>query len=184
MGRNSPKIKDLRVQKGLSMNELAKRTGFSKSYLSHIENLKREPTIGTLMKIARVLEVNVLSLLGGEPATDEDKSFVVVRSAERQTIVNPSNAGDAVYESITFKMKDRLMDGYIVTVNARFVEQPRAHEGHELAYILEGKQEFVYDGKSLMLEEGDCCYFDASKPHHARSIDGKGSKALVIFTVK
>lgn len=58
-----------------------------------------------------------------------------------------------------------------------------AHEGEELIFIIEGKQEFVYDGKSQIFEEGDCCYFDSSKVHYARSIGEKKSKALVVFTM-
>ena len=81
-------------------------------------------------------------------------------------------------------MKDRLMDSYIVTTAFDFPKNPGAHEGQELIFVLEGTQELVYDGKSRILEEGDCCYFDSSKPHYGKSIGEKMSKALVVFTAK
>ena len=58
------------------------------------------------------------------------------------------------------------MEGYVLTEEFQFSGEPVAHEGEELLFMIEGKQEFVYDGESYVLEEGDCCYFDSSKPHH------------------
>lgn len=60
------RIRALRQAKGLTLDELARRTGFAKSYLSQIENLKREPPISTLTKIAFVLGVDIFFLISGE----------------------------------------------------------------------------------------------------------------------
>jgi transcriptional regulator with XRE-family HTH domain len=178
------RIKELRRQQGLSVYALAKKTGFTKGYLSHIENLRREPTVGTLLRIARALGVNITFLVGGEKSVEEEDSIVVVKRKDRQTIDSPIRSDNTVYESINHKMKDRLMDSYIVTTAFDFPENPGAHEGQELVFVLEGTQELVYDGKSRILEEGDCCYFDSSKPHYGKSIGKRMSKALVVFTAK
>lgn len=53
-----------------------------------------------------------------------------------------------------------------------------------MTLMLEGKQEFVYDGKSYIVEEGDCYLFDSSKPHYSRSIGDKPARFLVVFTTK
>jgi mannose-6-phosphate isomerase-like protein (cupin superfamily) len=76
------------------------------------------------------------------------------------------------------------MDAYIVTTGFEFTKEAMAHEGEELIFIIEGKQEFVYNGKTQILEEGDCCYFDSSKLHYGRSLGEKKSKALIVFTMK
>jgi mannose-6-phosphate isomerase-like protein (cupin superfamily) len=47
-----------------------------------------------------------------------------------------------------------------------------------------GAQELVYDGKTLFLEKGDCCYFESRRHHFIRSIGGKKSKVLVVYAVK
>lgn len=178
------KIKILRHRKGLSIEALAKRSGFTKSYLSQIENLKREPTIGALTKIAHALGVNFFHLVNDEKPAEEEETLVVVRREDRRLLTTPSRLENTVYESLNYKKKDRLMDAYIVTAAFEFTAEPMAHEGEELIFIIEGKQEFVYNGKSQILEEGDCCYFDSSKMHYARSIGEKPSKALIVFTMK
>jgi quercetin dioxygenase-like cupin family protein len=65
-----------------------------------------------------------------------------------------------------------------------FPPEPFVHEGQELVYGLEGTHEFVYDGKTYLLEEGDCYYFDSNKPHFGRSVGEKLGKVLVVFASK
>lgn len=182
--RIGERIRQLRQEKGFSLNEFAGRTGFAKSYLSQIENLKREPSISALSQIAYVLEVDVLFLLSGETQNSGAQSFTIVKKAERKTVNRPSGSIAYLYDSITYKKPDRLMEGYIVTIGFEFPLEPFIHEGQELAYVLEGTHEFVYDGKSYLLEEGDCYYFDSNKPHYARAIGEKQGKLLVVFTAK
>jgi transcriptional regulator with XRE-family HTH domain len=178
------RIRVIRQEKGLSLNELARRTGFAKSYLSQIENLKREPSISALSQVAYVLEVDVLFLLSGETQNSGSESLTIVKKGERKTVYRPSGSLAYIYDSITYKKSDRLMEGFIVTIGFEFPPEPFIHEGQELTYVLEGTHEFVYDGKTYLLEEGDCYYFDSNKPHFARSVDKKLGKLLVVFAAK
>jgi len=178
------RIRALRQEKEMSLNELSKRAGFAKSYLSQIENLKREPSISALSQVAQVLEVDVLFLISGETQTPVAQNFTIVKKGERKTVNRPSSGIAYIYDSITYKKQDRLMEGFIVTIGFEFPPEPFVHEGQELTYVLEGTHEFVYDGKTHLLEEGDCYYFDSNKPHYARAIGEKQGKVLVVFTAK
>lgn len=178
------RIRDVRRDKELSLDELAKRTGFAKSYLSQIENLKREPSISALSQIAHVLEVDILFLLSGEIQNPGAQSFTIVKKGERKTVNRPSGSIAYIYDSITYKKPDRLMEGFIVTIGFEFPPEPFVHEGQELTYVLEGTHEFVYDGKTYLIEEGDCYYFDSNRPHFSRAIGEKPGKLLVVFTAK
>jgi quercetin dioxygenase-like cupin family protein len=89
-----------------------------------------------------------------------------------------------VYEPINDKKVDRLMDAYVVTVGSEFPPGPLVHEGQELTYVLEGRHEFVYDGKTYQFEEGDSYCFDSNRPHYSRSLGDGPSKLLVVFASK
>jgi transcriptional regulator with XRE-family HTH domain len=178
------RIRDVRRNNGLSLDELARKTGFAKSYLSQIENLKREPSISALSQIAHVLEVDVLFLLSGEIQNSGAQSFTIVKKGERKTVNRPSGSLAYIYDSITYKKPDRLMEGFIVTIGFEFPPEPFVHEGQELTYVLEGTHEFVYEGKTYLIEEGDCYYFDSNRPHYARAVGEKPGKLLVVFTAK
>jgi transcriptional regulator with XRE-family HTH domain len=178
------RIRAIRQEKRMTLDELATRTGYAKSYLSQIETVKREPPISTLAKIAYVLGVDVFFLLTGEIRQEEKQSITIVKPAERMIVPRPFGSFGYVYESITHKKADRLMDGYVVTAGFEFPPEPMTHEGQELVYVLEGRLESFYDGEIHVVEEGDCYYYDSNKPHYSRSIGDKPGKLLVVFASK
>lgn len=53
------KLKELRKQKNITLSELSKLTGISKSHLNYIENGVKEPTISVLVLIAKALNVKI-----------------------------------------------------------------------------------------------------------------------------
>lgn len=176
------RIRSLRKESGLSLEDLASKTGFAKSYLSQIENRKREPPISTLAKIAWVLKVDLLFLLGGEMQAADQRCLAIVRAGERKPVPGPFADVGYVYESINSNKIDRLMDAYVVTLCPDFPSEPQVHEGQELAHALEGSHEFFYDGTSYLFHEGDSYYYDSNKPHYGRSVGGKTAKLLVVFS--
>ena len=77
------------------------------------------------------------------------------------------------------------MEPFIVTVsfnNEIDKEIDFRHEGEEFNYVLEGRLEFFYEGKSYcVLEAGDHIYFDSARPHSARSLGEKEAKVLIVI---
>jgi transcriptional regulator with XRE-family HTH domain len=178
------RLRKSRKERGLTLDVLAEKTGFSKSYLSQIENLKREPSIGTLTKIAYALGVDALFLISGVQPEAEQSDFTLVRADERKPVPDAFGKTGLSYESVAYKKKDRLMDAYIVEMGFDFPKGTKPWEGQEFVFVLEGTHEFVYDGKSYALHKGDSYYFDTSKTHMGRSIGSKPSRVLAVFTSK
>lgn len=178
------RIKQLRIKKGWSQDRLSEKAGFTKSYLSQIENHKKEPPISTLNKIAYALELDVLELITGQKSEAEHKPFTLVRADERRSIAPPSALSSITYESISYKRAKRLMDGYVLTVGFEFPKETNIHGGEELVFVLEGETEFFYDGQIYNIKAGDSYYFDSNRPHHSRSIGDSPAKLLVVFATK
>lgn len=178
------RIRSIRKKRKFTLDQLSAKTGFAKSYLSQIENLKREPPISTLTKIAYILEIDVFFLLTGKIRQDDQQGLAIVKTSERRTATRAFGKLGYIYESISHKNADRLMDGYIVTTGFEFPPEPLTHEGQELVYVLEGRQEFFYNGKVYEVGAGDCIYLDSTKPHYSRSIGDRPGKVLVVFSSK
>ncbi|HZH58324.1 MAG TPA: helix-turn-helix domain-containing protein [Metabacillus sp.] len=71
------RLRELRLEKGYSISELAELAGVSKSYLSYIErDVQKNPSLQFLRKIALTLEIEVEDLLGSSPAFDHSNEFV------------------------------------------------------------------------------------------------------------
>jgi transcriptional regulator with XRE-family HTH domain len=179
------RIKSIRNQKHLTLGDVAKKIGFSSSYMSQIENLKREPSIGTIIKISHVLGVEALFLItGGLPDSEQSDDFCIVRKMERKIMPDAFRHMNFSYESLTYKMKNRLMDAYIIEVGFDFPKHSKPWNGETFFFVLEGTHEMMYDGKSYILNEGDSCYINASKPNMGRSLGSKPSRLLLLFTMK
>ena len=178
------RIRRIRHEKRLTLQKLTQKTGFTKSYLSQIENSKREPPISTLTKIAYALGEDVIFLLTGQKQEEDEQGITIVRPDERKTVSRPDGSLAYIYQSITYKKRDRLMDGYILTAGFEFPPEAMLHEGQELVFMLEGKQEVIYDGKSYIVEKGDCFYFDSNRSHYSRSVGSKPAEFLVVFAAE
>jgi transcriptional regulator with XRE-family HTH domain len=176
------RIRNSRKEKDLTLDVLATTTGFSKSYLSQIENMKREPTIGTLTKIAHAMGTDALFLISGVQQDVDRKDFTVVRADERKAMPDAFRQRGLKYESLAYKKHDRLMDAYIVEMGPDFPEGTKPWQGQEFVFVLEGTHEFVYDGVSYVMNEGDAYYFDSTKTYKGRNIGSKPAKILVVFT--
>ncbi len=85
MRRLGDKIRLLRKSSGLSQQELAARSGFDYRYIGFLEKAKINPTVKTLLRIARALDVNICELL---PAEVEDRERAdLYRLSEREMMM-------------------------------------------------------------------------------------------------
>ncbi|MBT3225002.1 MAG: cupin domain-containing protein [Deltaproteobacteria bacterium] len=175
------RIRAKRIGLNWTLDQLAKAAGLSKGYLSQIENEDKTPTLGTLTKIAFGFGIDAISLITGEESKRKQEKFSLVRAGERQPITHTGAAPDSIYESFSFDKSNRFMDSYIVTISKEFSPKPLMHEGQELAFTLEGTQEFYYDGQTYIVKAGDVIYFDSDRPHMTRSIGSKPARVLVVL---
>ena len=172
------KIKQLRLERGLNLQDLANTTGLTKGYLSKVENSKKAPPVSTLLTLAKALGVNISTIF----SDDENKTTItLVKKSERTTMARDGTAFGYSYEPLAHKFPQRQMDPYILTLPVK--PRRRAvfqHKGQELLMTLEGTMRFMYGGKEFIVEEGDCIYFDASTPHLGIADGSKPVKCLMV----
>ncbi len=175
------KIKRLRLNRGLNLQDVANATGFTKGYLSRVENSKKAPPVSTLLTLANALGVNI-SVIFSE---DENKTAItLVKKSERTTMARNGTAFGYSYEPLAPKFPQRRMDPYILTVPVRSRRRGFfQHKGEEILFVLEGTARFMYGDTELLVEEGDCVYFDSSIPHLGVADGSKPVKCfMVIFS--
>ena len=181
--RVGEKIKQLREVKGLSLKEVADLTGFSTALLSQMENHLVSPSLGTIVKLARALDIKVgdfFGEIGGEP-------FTIVRKDERKT-VSRFGSTDGVrygysYESLGFDKKDRHMEPFIVTLEPATLKTSKTstHEGEEFLYVLEGEMEVILENHTDVLYPGDSIYYDSTIPHRVQCHQEKVTRILAVL---
>ncbi len=161
------KIKRLREDRAISLEDMARRTGISASVLGQMENHLISPPLGTLIRIAKALNVKVGDFLKEEP----EEPFCLVRQDERQKVSRFASK-DGVnygysYESLGYDKKDRHMEPFVVTLTpATISEQDLSkHAGEEFIYVLEGQVEVTLGDHTDVLNPHDSIYYDAAIPH-------------------
>jgi len=178
----------LRMATGLTLDRLAAATGFTKGYLSKIENSKVIPPIGTLVKIAHVLKTDLANLFGADVVGDRDEAVCIVRAAERQAIIRGGSSFGYDYIALANKRHRKHMEPFVMIFPADVEKDVRfEHEGEEFMFILSGEVELsaLIDGRiqSWVLTPGDSAYFDSSIPHRGRSLHGESRALVVIYRV-
>lgn len=181
------RLREIRLSKKFTLEKLAKLTGLSKGYLSQIENSDQPPPIYTLSRISEALGIDVSDLFSRAAAMPYQK-IVVGRRDEHKPLLSRGGTSGRVgytYEDLAPHKKGKNMEPFIVTVGFDTkidIQKDFQHEGEEFNYVLEGTLEFFYEGRSYcILEAGDHVYFDAEKPHSARSLGETEAKVLIVI---
>jgi len=181
--RVGEKIRELREKKGLSLQDMANRTGYTSALLSQVENHFISPPLGALIKIAKALEVKVGTFFGEEPRA----SCAIVRRDERKHISRyASKEGVSYgysYESLGFDKKDRQMEPFLVTLEPATVKSEKlsAHDGEEFIFVLEGEMEAILGGHRDVLHPGDSIYYDSTIPHKVQCHRDIPTKILAVI---
>jgi transcriptional regulator with XRE-family HTH domain len=173
------KIKNLRSERGFSLNRFSKLTGLSKGYLSKIENAVNFPPLSTLNRIATALGVDLTYFFNQSPINEMDQKIVVTRKGDRTTVGEEQQASGIIRCPLADKKFGRNMDPYIIQLPADH-QQVYQFPGEEFFLLLEGRVEFSYGGQRYILEEGDCVYLDGDIPYTGKSLEKEPAKALMV----
>lgn len=178
------KLKKLRQAKKLTLQSVAKEIGFSPALISQIENNNVSPPIATLSKLAKFFDVKMSSFF---TENDEEPRYEVIRKDDRKTIPRViSRAGTRhgyFYESFAFKMQDKKMEPFLITLSDKIQDtNTYSHDGESFLYVIKGTFELQLDNEEITLEEGDSIYFDTSLEHRFRSKDGSEVTVLEVLT--
>jgi transcriptional regulator with XRE-family HTH domain len=178
------KIKKLRKARKLTLQDVARETGFSPALISQIENNNVSPPIATLSKIARFFDVKMGHFFEEE---EEELKFEVVRRAERRVVsrvISPKGTGHGyTYEALSYRKRNKKMEPFMLTVAERPDEETLYnHEGEEFLLILKGRAEVILEDERITLNEGDAVYFDSSLRHRLLSFEGEEVEVLAVVT--
>ncbi|HSI82451.1 MAG: helix-turn-helix domain-containing protein [Candidatus Methylacidiphilales bacterium] len=163
------RIAALRKEVGLTLRELASRTGLSDAYLSRVENGQTAVTLASLEKLAAIFATPIATFFETE---DEPRRVVLCRSGQGRNARFRGSKGTPV-ELLAEDKHGKLMEPLIVDVSSAAMEVPAmGHPGEEFNYVIEGECTFFFGDEQYLLKTGDSVYFDASIPHVLRATGG------------
>lgn len=160
------KLKELRVLKGLTQEELADRAELSKGFISQLERDLTSPSIATLMDILQCLGTSIGEFFNEVPEEQIvfDKSdFFLKEDIELKNKV----------EWIIPNAQKNMMEPIHLTLSAGGSTYPDTpHEGEEFGYVLQGAVSIHLGSKTHRAKKGEAFYYTSDKTHYLSSKSG------------
>ena len=171
------KIKSLRIQKGLTQEELGERTDLSKGYISQLERDLNSPSIETLFSL--------LEVLGSKPKDffDEDeKNQRVVYEEEEQTVYTDDEKNYQIRWLVP-ESNDNEMEPILLTFqNQGEFKKFEPSLSETFMYVINGKVRLTIGSQEFTAKKGQSLYFRASDHHQLANNHDDESEVLIVAT--
>lgn len=168
------KIKDLRMQKGLTQEKLADRAELSKGFISQLERDLTSPSIATLMNILQCLGTNLEVFFAN--STSEQVVFKKIDYFEKKNIELKNEISWIVPNSQKNMMEPILL--ILEPDGSTYPDTP--HEGEEFGYVLAGNITVHIGNNSYKAKKGESFYFITSKSHYITANGKYGAKIIMV----
>ncbi|WP_310739875.1 helix-turn-helix domain-containing protein [Oceanobacillus alkalisoli] len=173
-------MKQIRLRKKLTQQQIADQCQISKSMLSKIENGQTAAAVATLSKISETLEVPLSWVLDEE----KEEELVLQRNNDRPSKVGDESMGYS-YELLANRAHYSGIEPTIVHVTPKEFNKRTegyTHSQDEFIFILEGSIILFYNGEKHFMEQGDSAYFQGHKPHLFMPVNQhEEAKVLTLF---
>ena len=180
----SQKIRSIRQAQKMTVEQLAAKSGFSKGFISQVENFRATPSLKALDKIASALGLQLGNLFQ-ETGTQPEYSFGHLNEGEE--VIRDDNLQYGIrYFALAYQQIGRRMNPFIVEyVPSEKNRDFMMHDTEEFFLLLEGEIEYrLFDNQNCrIMRQGDTLYMKANIPHQVRLHGGcTFAKALIIYS--
>ncbi|GAA4294700.1 XRE family transcriptional regulator [Anaerocolumna aminovalerica] len=170
------KIKELRIQKSLTQEELADRAELSKGFISQLERDLTSPSIATLVDILQCLGTNLEEFFTG--SSSEQVVFKKTDYFEKYD----SELKNEIKWIIPNAQKN-MMEPILLTLEPGGSTYPdNPHEGEEFGFVLSGSITLHIGNKTFKAKKGESFYFTASMNHYITASDKSGASLIWVST--
>ncbi|MBO5722756.1 MAG: helix-turn-helix transcriptional regulator [Lentisphaeria bacterium] len=182
----SQAIRNLRIQQNFTVEQLAKKSGFSKGFISQVENFRVTPSLKALNAISNALGVPLASVLTNDPAVP----LYTIGSVEQgeEILRNDNDRYGMRYLALAYEQVGRELEPFIIEYFRCDEERPLLmHDTEEFYVLLAGSVEFFIGGDDCveLLNAGQTIYLKADVAHRVRLAPGCDfARALVIYSQK
>jgi acetyl-CoA synthetase len=173
----SARIREMRDVCGFTVQFMAKELGIDAAAYEKYEAYGENIPISALYHMANLFKVDMSEILEGR--TPRIDTYCVVPKGQG---VKTERYPGYDFRRLAHTYMHKIMEPMIVTVEPEdHAPSLVNHKGQEFNLVLEGSVMVLFDGKELLLEEGDSIYFNPAYPHGQKAMNGKPAKFLTVI---
>ena len=167
------RIRELREIQGISIEEMAAKTGVEIEEYKACEEGKKDLNFAFLYRCALELNVNVTDIIEG--TSPKLRSYIVTKKGAGQKI---SHAHGMTYYNLAYAFQNRIADPlYVKSVYDESAQNKdielTSHAGQECDLVIEGHLMVQVGGHREILGPGDSIYYNSQTPHGMIAVNGK-----------
>lgn len=152
------RLRKRRQELGLTLKEVADRSGLSVGFISQIERDITMPSITSLIAVARVLEVHVSDFLAQPKAT-------APTTRHDQRLHYAVGSSSVTYERLSSSFPGNVLRSVLIHEPPGYRSEPFSHEGEEMFFMVDGSITVELEGERFVLDKGDSLHFQSSRVH-------------------
>ncbi len=172
------RLRAVRHAGGLTLQQVAHKTGLTPSAISQIERGLSNPSVGSLKAIADALGTTLGSLFNHD-AGGRRRSILVHQGARKVLSPAPGITCYLLTASLSGKIQFMLS---VYEQGASTGDRLYSHAGEECALVLEGTMELQLGQETHILREGDSIRFECAVPHRVTNVGRKPLRAIWAIT--
>lgn len=174
-------IRELRREKGITIQELADKAEVSKGLISQIENSRTIPSLMVLIDIIKSLDIE-LNKFFDHINVGKNKSPVIIKRRNEYQYFEKEHAIGFHYNRIfTQSVKNSTIDIVLLELEEHAKRPLVSTEAYEYKYIISGKAKFIFEDHEVEFDAGDSMLFDGRLLHTPQNIGAGILSILAIY---
>ncbi|MBN2547744.1 MAG: cupin domain-containing protein [Anaerolineales bacterium] len=170
------RLREIRMDCGFTIRDLARKSGLNVNTLSMIENGKASPSLETLQQLSFTLETPIAAFFEDNRPKNKIAHY---KASQRPSIT----FAHGTLEDLGTGMPRRGAETFLVTLkpHSNSGENLMVHTGREAVFCLEGQLTYTIEDQAFLLEPGDSLFFEAHLPHRWQNTGATPARTLLVL---
>ncbi|WP_133779644.1 helix-turn-helix domain-containing protein [Pedobacter nutrimenti] len=178
----SYRIKEIRKEKQITIQELANSAGVSKGLISQIENNRTIPSLPVLMNIVHSLNLDLTVFFKDIYANNHREKVLIMRSSDYKSLKKETSKGFDYQRILTRNIHAGPVDFVLLTLKKGSKRNKMVvTDAFEYKYVVKGRVNYLIEDNNYILEEGDSIFFDGRLGHNLSNIGDSEAVMLVVY---
>lgn len=176
----SNRIKDIRKDKNITIQELSDLVGISKGMLSQVENNRTIPSLSVFFNLIKALDIDFNEFFKDINLLPQNNKVIFKKKEQYQPFEKGNATGFHYKRIFSTILNDNHLDFVLLTLEPNSNRDLVTTDAFEFKYLLKGSIECIIGTETFLLKEGDTIFFDATEQHN---LVNKGKDDAILFVV-